>query len=355
MDERVLQFRVGVVMLAAIILAGILVMLFDAVPVLPLVSGDEYTIPIYFPNGAPGVTKGTPIRKSGILIGRVEGVKFAEQRGAIVDAGIFDNMKVYHDEVVRVRGDLLGDVDLEFVPGNVIPAERVALKPGQQIDGYVVSGPMDVIANLETTLSEAVRSVQKTSNDVSVLAQQVGQLVQGNEDQIRRVIAKTEVALDSLSTTMQHADALIGDPQMQANLRRAIERVPEVLDSAEDALGNLGLLAGAAQRNLENLEGFTGPLGERGPALVDNMDRSIAQLGQLVEELVQFSRMLNNSDGTLNKLVNDPDLYHHLLSAAENIDELTCKLRPILDNARVFTDKIARRPNQLIMPGNGAK
>lgn len=355
MDERVLQFRVGVVMLAAMILTGILVMLFDAVPSLPMMSEKQYTVHVYFPSGAPGVGKGTPIRKSGILIGRVADVSFADSRGAIVDLGIFDDIQVYQDEICRVRGELLGDVDIEFVVGNVIPEQRVAVEPGQQIDGFVVSGPMDVIANLETTLTEAVMSVQQTSKDISALTAQVSRILGGNEDQIKRVIAKTELTLDALRTTMENANGLFGDPQLQANLRHAIERLPEVLNSAEDALGDLGSLAGAAQRNLENLEGFTAPLGERGPVLIDNMDRSIAQLGQLVEELVLFSRMLNNPDGSLNQLINNPDLYHHLLSAAENVDELTGELRPILDNARIFSDKIARRPNSLIMPSNGAK
>jgi phospholipid/cholesterol/gamma-HCH transport system substrate-binding protein len=356
MDERVLQFRVGVVMLAAIVLASILVMLFDAVPSLPMLSEKQYDVPVYFPGGAPGVAKGTPVRKSGILIGRVTDVAFAEQqRGVIVHAGVYSENKVFQDELCRVRGELLGDVNLEFVTGAQIPAERLLIEPGQQIEGQVVSGPMDVIASLEVTLTEAVQSVKKTSEDISTLTAQVSAILGDNGDQIKRVIAKTELTLDALRTTMEHADGLIGDPQLQANLRHAVERLPEVLKSAEDALGDLGLLAGAAQRNLENLEGFTAPLGERGPALVDNMDRSIAQLGQLVEELVQFSRMLNNPDGSLNRLVNDPDLYHHLLSAAENVDELTGELRPIIDNVRVFTDKIARRPNRLIMPDNGAK
>jgi phospholipid/cholesterol/gamma-HCH transport system substrate-binding protein len=37
--------------------------------------------------------------------------------------------------------------------------------------------------------------------------------------------------------------------------------------------------------------------------------------------------------------------------AAKNIDELTRQLKPILDDARVFSDKIARHPESLGVRG----
>ena len=81
MDDRVIKFRVGVLMVAGLILAGILVLLVSD----PRSWIGGYTIHIHF-GDAPGVADGTPVRKSGILIGRVTRVRFAEQGGVIVDA-----------------------------------------------------------------------------------------------------------------------------------------------------------------------------------------------------------------------------------------------------------------------------
>ena len=69
MDERVLQFRVGVVVVAAASITVILVMLFGALPNLR----PHYTLHIRFAE-APGVTVDTPVRKSGVQIGRVSKV-----------------------------------------------------------------------------------------------------------------------------------------------------------------------------------------------------------------------------------------------------------------------------------------
>ena len=68
MDERVMQFRVGVMFLATLIITGILLVMFGK---LPSLIGRNYPVQVRF-DYAAGVTKDTPVRKSGILIGRVE-------------------------------------------------------------------------------------------------------------------------------------------------------------------------------------------------------------------------------------------------------------------------------------------
>ena len=62
MDERVVQFRVGVTVLASLIITGILALLFGE---LPSVLRGSYTVYIKFAS-APGVSQDTPVRKSGI-------------------------------------------------------------------------------------------------------------------------------------------------------------------------------------------------------------------------------------------------------------------------------------------------
>ena len=79
MDERVVQFRVGVMVLATIIITGILILLFNE---FPSMGAGTYTIHVRF-SSAPGVAKDTPVRRSGILIGRVTDVEFDEKYNVI--------------------------------------------------------------------------------------------------------------------------------------------------------------------------------------------------------------------------------------------------------------------------------
>jgi len=63
MDERILKFRVGIVVLTAIIVAGILIIQFGE---LQLPGTSKYTIYIDFQQ-APGITRGNTVRGNGFL------------------------------------------------------------------------------------------------------------------------------------------------------------------------------------------------------------------------------------------------------------------------------------------------
>lgn len=112
MDNRVLQFRVGVLVLASIALAVTLVLLFGDVPSW---LGSSYTIYVNVPD-ARGVQQGTPVRKSGVLIGRVAGIDFAEQGGVRLTLRIDSKVKLHHDDACQIRTSLLGDAEVDFVP-----------------------------------------------------------------------------------------------------------------------------------------------------------------------------------------------------------------------------------------------
>ena len=102
---------------------------------------------------------------------------------------------------------------------------------------------------------------------------------------------------------------------------------------------------------MQNIEGLTKPLGERGPGLVDEIDASMKKLNLLTDNMLRFSQELNDPQGSLGALLHDKELYVRVNHMAKNLDELTRDLKPILNDARVFTDKIARHPELLGVRG----
>ena len=68
-------------------------------------------------------------------------------------------------------------------------------------------------------------------------------------------------------------------------------------------------------------------------------------------QVESFGETLNNSDGTLKQLLNDDELYWRIRRTVENIEEASARVRPILDDVRIFSDKIARDPRQLGVRG----
>ncbi len=373
--------------LATLFIAGILILLFSDTRSL---VRPTYTIHMHFTD-APGVTEGTPVRKSGILIGRVTKVEFADQGGVNVAASIDRHVKLYRSEIPQVTGSLLGgDVVIQFVrksnlppkqqpptsaeapssaddaikltatgtePKKAVTAGGPAENPNQEvqpdewIEGSVAPNAFQVFANLETELGRAVGSLSGAGDEVSKLAARINSLLEGNEDQISSIVKKTEQTLDLFQRSLATFDDVLGDPQVRGKLKEAIAGLPDLLTETRGAMSTIKTTVESVDRNLHNLEGLTGPLGERGEQIVTRVDQTIGRLDDLLGELSDFGRKLNSGEGSLGKIMRDPDLYQHLNGAAKNIERMTCELQPIVRDARVFADKIARHPELLGVRG----
>lgn len=335
-----MRFRVGVVALATILVAVTLVLLIGGAP---SVLHGTYPLEVKFIE-APGVAQDTPVRKFGIRIGKVTSVGFAEDdSGAIVTVEIDSTVKLRKDENFRIDRGVLGDAVLE-----VVKDESVAFVPdayldaGDVLEGSVRPDPLAIVANLEGGLTDALASIATTSNEIGELATRVNDLLGNNEEQVVRIVGKMEQTIDRLAGAVASTDELLSDPVLRENLKRSISDLPEMLADAREAIGGLKTALAGVDRNLANLEGFTRPLGERGSVLVGSLESSITKLDAVLSDLSGFSEGLNNTEGSLGQLMNNPDVYQNLNEAATNINQLTKELRPILNDARMFSDKLAR-------------
>lgn len=357
MDERILKLRVGIVVLAAAIICGILIWRFGDIQ---LPGTSKYTIFINF-SRAPGVTVGTPVRKSGISIGRVTNVELLEDGGVQVTADIEARRKILDIEVCRIgSASVLGDPVLEFFLGEkpVANGKPVMLENGSEIDGEVTGNPLEVIQNLQGELGEAARSLRDAGNEMKLAARNVNAAIAGTEGDMPRLVQKMERALDQSYKTLGTIDSVFGDAELRDGLKKSLKDLPElfdktklVLDNANTTFENFREVTQRADRNLANLEKFTGPLSERGPMLVDNIDGILSNVNNLTEQFDELAGNLNNQEGTIARLLNDDDLYNRLERAMANVEDITWKLRPIVDDARVISDKVARDPSILGVRG----
>ena len=183
------------------------------------------------------------------------------------------------------------------------------------------------------------------------LSANVDRMLLGDDDRFEKLVRKTEAALDAFSVAMANINDVMGDPQARAKLKETLDGLPNVIADLRTTVKGIGTTIDTADRNLRNLEGLTRPLGERGEGMVASIDKTIGRLDEVISQAVGFTRALNESQGTLGKLVRDPKVYDDLAQAADNVNRLTRELRPIVNDVRVFTDKIARHPEQLGVKG----
>lgn len=354
MDERILKLRVGIVVLAAAIICGILIWRFGDIQ---LPGTSKYTIFINFPK-APGVTVGTPVRKSGISIGRVSNVELRD-RHVQVTADIELKHKIRESELCRIASaSVLGDPVIEFSPSDDIDPNTPFLENGSEIDGDVTGNPMEVFVDLKDELQSAALALRDAGNEMKLAARNVNAAIAGTEGDMPRLVQKMERALDQSYKTLGTIDSVFGDAELRDNLKRSLKDLPEmfdktkiVLDKASTTFDGFKTVTDRADRNLANLEKLTGPLAEQGQTMADEIRGSISNINNLTEVLNEVVENFNNQDGTVGRLLNDDELYNRLERTMANVEDITWKLRPIVDDARVISDKVARDPSILGVRG----
>lgn len=351
MDERVMQLRVGFLVLATLLITGILVVMFGE---FPSPFQPEYTIRIRF-DEARGVAPETPVRKSGILIGRVQKVAFVEdvegiegKPGVIITAKI--NRRLRTNEACRVKSTLLGDAVLQIVRSDKVvegPVEFV--EEGGSIDGQAEVSPIEAITDLKADVAKAIGSVTRAADALGSASGDLGNaglrftdLINEHEQELDAAIVQADSTLVAVEKAAKDFDELLGDQQTQARLKTAMNNFPELLSQMQRTMAR-------AEQRLDEIGTLTQRLGS--PEMIERIERGTTQLDSVMADLAVFTQRLRNPDGSLALLLEDRQLYDHLNRAAANVDDLSRRMKPIVEDVRVFTDKIARHPERLGVRG----
>ncbi|MDB4810221.1 mammalian cell entry protein, partial [bacterium] len=102
---------------------------------------------------------------------------------------------------------------------------------------------------------------------------------------------------------------------------------------------------------VQNIEQFTEPFAENSDVMVQQVLQTMQQLDASMTQVTRFMTAMNSENGTVRRLLEDDELYWEIRRTVENIEQASARVRPILDDVRIFTDKIARDPRQLGVKG----
>jgi phospholipid/cholesterol/gamma-HCH transport system substrate-binding protein len=353
MSERQLQFRVGLFALAALVATGVMIFQFGEIrswwePRYPLV--------IHFAE-APGIFPGTPVRKNGVPIGKVRSVDFDEEHGGVqVVVDIKQRFRMRLDSRPELVRSLLGDASIEFQPGS---SEKV-LAPGSRIKGNPPTDPFEVVERMEKQVTASLEAFNATAVEWRKVGRNLNSLVETNRGNLDVVIERAAESLHQVSTTMQNANVIVGDPRNQENMRKALEELPKMVAETRQAIVAVRSAVEKADANLANLGHVTLPLAQRSTSIITRLDATLGNLEGLSSELHDFAQIVTREDGTLKKLATDPELYERLTRSAGLLTVLLQNLEPVLRDMRIFSDRIARHPELMgvggaMKPSSGVK
>ena len=357
MEDRSKQFKVGIVAVATFLVTGLLVFFTSDFSWSPF--RDEYQLQVIV-DQAPGVAPETPVRRRGILIGRVGEVLDTDE-GALITINIYKEKHVKTNEVARIQTSLIGDAVVEFSPGRTSANAQIVKPGGEPLQGMYNPSPLDLIANLQGDLKQTIQSLGSAGEEVRDLAERLNEVMGGQDiERIDRLFTSAEVALNNFGSVMANIDDVLGEEQFKVELKNGLAQIPGVIEDTKLIMEALENAVTSANQNLVNLQGLTGPLGERGPEIIDALESGVDNLSELLGEAALLAKNINNSDGTIGKLINDDQLYQQLAgtigqasSAVRDVrllindPTIQRRIRQIIDDVHVFADKIARDPARI--------
>ncbi|MEQ8837582.1 MAG: MlaD family protein, partial [Lacipirellulaceae bacterium] len=168
MNDRKRAFQLGVLGIATFFVASILILWNSDFSALPF--GDKYQLQMLV-DQAPGVAPQTPVRRRGLLIGRVADVE-ATDEGALITIDINEGKVVKTNEKPRIQSSIMGDAIIEFVPVRSSEGAQ-AIAPGAIVQGGYNPNPVDMLATMQGDLRETVQSLGRAGDEVAMLAERL--------------------------------------------------------------------------------------------------------------------------------------------------------------------------------------
>ena len=119
-------------------------------------------------------------------------------------------------------------------------------------------------------------------------------LLAKNEDRINHMIGEADEMMRLAKQALLASNDLLGDPELRKQIKETIGEMPVVLKETRTTVERIGGTFTSLERNMQNIEGLTKPLGDRGPGLVEEFDASMKKLNLLSDNMLRFSQELNN-------------------------------------------------------------
>ena len=362
MNERVMQFRIGMFVIVAGLVLTMLIVWFGESPSL---FRDHAYVKVRY-DEAPGVAEGITVRKSGIRIGEVLSVDFDERPnqhdGVIVVLSLERKYKIRKGSIAKVSRALIGDVAIDMLPGTQkefltlgdtvesapeLPGE-VTPDPSKALAAATaafekVGGTLIAIEEAANGFSKVAKKAEKlddfldtfgeTGRNISAAAKGINRVIAENEADLRPAIVNIRQASDKLNSAF--------DPQTAANIRTAADRLSSVSAKLDAGLTDLrpvlADLGGPSNKVI--------PTTNLGQALL-RINRIAADFSLLTGGLTDGKGRLN-PNGSLQRFITNPELADNLARMAGSANEVFLLAKPVVKSLQVFAKRIENNPGEI--------
>jgi phospholipid/cholesterol/gamma-HCH transport system substrate-binding protein len=278
----------------------------------------RYEITTLVPSGL-GLREGAPVTLAGQRIGQVRRIEFIPVHQKVGEDNLQVILAISHEVQEQVRIDsraflrtqgLLGDKFVDISPGSsgariLQHGDTIIAGRSVDLDEFVMQAAdaLDQATGIVTSLQELASGLVRGEGTV-------GRLLQ--DEQLYTNVNATTLELRRTLAEINRADGTIGrlirDPAMYQQLHGAVARVDSLGAMILHSEGTVGMLL----RSDTLHRSFLGTIGTADVAITD---------------IGEFLRRMTEGDGTVQRLMTDPNLYDEFLRAVVDVQTLINDIR----------------------------
>lgn len=375
MGERGLRLKLGAFVAGTLAVLAGLVVFFGRAPEL---FSNKARYDILFPE-APGVSPGTPIRKSGVPIGQVSAIDLDPETGQVrvkvrVDRKFLPRRS---EDATITRGILSGDTAIDFLPrldeaGQPVPRADV-WPPGSDIPGVPPITPRSlltpasgVLANAQQSLDRIVRAFEKLER-----LERLGPKFEVALDEFAGLARDARGFLPELKRTNARFQNLLGadGPAQPAQPAPFVQPGPGApppgpgaqppLPPADDVnvrvlIRDIQELVRAVRPAVDDIRGAVRKLEPDVAGAVRSARQVFDSANEVLspENRQQFTELLRNANGVAVYVIKISGALTAMLESAEktikNIDEQVTSAGTVVGDVRAVTKPLAARSEALV-------
>jgi phospholipid/cholesterol/gamma-HCH transport system substrate-binding protein len=197
---------------------------------------------------------------------------------------------------------------------------------------------------------ESLRGIRPAVEDLRAAVRRIEPELTALAQDARRALAGVNDVLSPENRRLVN-EALRNFNGVTANIIRFTGSLSVLLDQAEKMVKNIDAQVSAVGLIVGDVRAVTKPLAARSEGIVATVEESALELNKLIADIRGVVGAFAKQDGTLQKLLADPDVYQNLDAAASSVARITARAEKITRDLEVFADKIARRPELIGIGG----
>lgn len=248
-------------------------------------SDNSYTIAFH---NISGLSTSSPIYADGYRVGVVKSIDYDYRNHdtILVHVDINKEFRIPKGSSAEIVSDLLGNIQVNLLLANN-PRERI--EPGEVIVGNLNDGAVGQMKDMIPTIQKMLPKLDSIMASINVL------------------LADPAIAKSLHNVRTITSDLTVSTKQLNVLMTTLNHRVPGMLGKANDILSN-------TQQLTNNL------------AQID-VTSTMAKIDATLDGVQLFTQKLNNKQGTLGLLLNDPSLYNRINATVLSADSLLVNIK----------------------------